>query len=1121
MEGKAKEIQVFGIPGCLTGDAKVVVLRGKRKGGRVLSLEDLFYKFNKIKPPYKLQGRTWTDGLDAYCLALKSNGLIGYELIQGVVDSGYKNVVEVLFENGSFLTMTPDHEVYTEVGFRHVVDCIGLDIFCRDLNVVSERRAARKERPHVFLKAWPFDANHKAVACRKINKDYAYYRVRRSRLAWEAHFNGLKLEAYINALNAGKGPEDGLRFLSDDLEVHHIDGDCQNDDPSNLLALSKREHARLHGEDNQKNFKNVEPGRTRIATIEKVPYPVLTFDIQMAEGTEHNFIANDIVVHNSGKTTYLTKVIKDSAAKNEGKGDHLVVSSFTKTAAAELVDRELPVPPENVGTLHAICYRLIGRGNLAEKHVDDFNKENPKYALSKSISVDTSESQPDMKFGGNNDATYNKMQILRAKLRCIDSWPDERTKTMYKLWTEWKEANEFIDFTDMIEIALKNEVAPPEGVRVGIFDEVQDFTPMQMALIRMWADKYLEYIMICGDDDQCSAPGTMVETSQGQVPIEDLPESGTGIVTYCRSDARIYGRKRKGTSREYSFNKVERHYFGTMYKVAIGNAATSATSNHIWLTKWSEKAKSSKVCCTYLMRKGDHWRVGWCQLFRSDGCFHLGARARLENADAMWIVRTHEDRTEASVYESYLATQWGLPTITFRPVNGAAHFTEESIDAFFNMLSPEEMRLRASAMLAAHGRSIAFPFREKKNMYLHQAGQSIFHVRSCNLLPGFMLLPVPDKSTAKWTDFTVTESQYSGPVYSLDVEKHHTYVADGIITHNCLFSFTGASPDTFLNPGYAPYDKKYLDQSYRVPKLPLEAADRWVRKLSEREAKTPKPRVKENGEVAMGCLEKFPFSYKQAGMVRKFTERILDTGKTVMILASCGYMLNDTIAELKKAGIPFANRFRRSFGAWNPLGTGRGLSTAKRLWNYLTPQGGVVGGNKIWTPEQLHMWTDMCEAKSVFQTGKKASFLAACKDNDMSADSVVNLMLDSIKPEHVDVALALKPYWLWKHLVKDKRKVIEFPMAILERLGKNALIEEPKVTIGTIHSVKGGQADYVILFPDISANAALACQNRNSKQGIEAKDAVIRQFYVGMTRCREGLYVANNATPLYAPIINP
>ena len=56
--------------------------------------------------------------------------------------------------------------------------------------------------------------------------------------------------------------------------------------------------------------------------------------------------------------------------------------------------------------------------------------------------------------------------------------------------------------------------------------------------------------------------------------------------------------------------------------------------------------------------------------------------------------------------------------------------------------------------------------------------------------------------------------------------------------------------------------------------------------------------------------------------------------------------------------------------------------------------------------------------------------------------------------------------------------------------------------MGTIHSVKGGQADVVYLFPDLSRAGDEQYQCVGA-----ARDAVVRLFYVGVTRARQTLYI--------------
>ena len=81
---------------------------------------------------------------------------------------------------------------------------------------------------------------------------------------------------------------------------------------------------------------------------------------------------------------------------------------------------------------------------------------------------------------------------------------------------------------------------------------------------------------------------------------------------------------------------------------------------------------------------------------------------------------------------------------------------------------------------------------------------------------------------------------------------------------------------------------------------------------------------------------------------------------------------------------------------------------------------------------------------------------------------------------------------------------MHFPIAIVRSSGAEALTLEPKIVIGTIHSVKGAQADIVYLFPDLSKAGMMEW---NGQRGQLYKDSVVRQMYVGMTRAKEELVI--------------
>ena len=81
----------------------------------------------------------------------------------------------------------------------------------------------------------------------------------------------------------------------------------------------------------------------------------------------------------AGKTTSLTRQIR-RAVERYG-ADSVLVTSFSRTAAAELAGRDLPVSRDRVGTLHSHCWHALGGPELAEANVDEWNRENPSLAI--------------------------------------------------------------------------------------------------------------------------------------------------------------------------------------------------------------------------------------------------------------------------------------------------------------------------------------------------------------------------------------------------------------------------------------------------------------------------------------------------------------------------------------------------------------------------------------------------------------------------------------------------------------------------------------------------------------------------------------------------------------------
>jgi superfamily I DNA/RNA helicase len=199
----------------------------------------------------------------------------------------------------------------------------------------------------------------------------------------------------------------------------------------------------------------------------------------------------------TGKTTALTKHIERAAAKYGG--ENVLVTSFTRAAAAELAGRTPPIPPENLGTLHSCCFRALGRPKIAEGYYDKWNRDHPGYRLSQN---DATVDQPGIEFQENTvgDELYGKMQILRARMVTADLWPG-RVSRFARTWSDWKHHNGLVDFTDLLEESLDCLKVAPRKPSVIVVDEAQDLSRLQLELLRQWG-RHAEYLLMAMDDDQ-------------------------------------------------------------------------------------------------------------------------------------------------------------------------------------------------------------------------------------------------------------------------------------------------------------------------------------------------------------------------------------------------------------------------------------------------------------------------------------------------------------------------------------------------------------------------------------------------------------------------------------------
>ena len=376
---------------------------------------------------------------------------------------------------------------------------------------------------------------------------------------------------------------------------------------------------------------------------------------------------------------------------------------------------------------------------------------------------------------------------------------------------------------------------PSLSADVVFLDEGQDSNQVLVDVIR---GQDAQQIVV---GDSCQPPGTMVtvvtEQSRNtrwdggrpaltrQVPIEEVRE-GDLVVSYNIAGRYVHrnGSPVQGIS--------ARPFHGSLVRITDQQGRTSRyTPDHHCVVRFGDDIADKHI--VYMMRKGDDYRVGVTggRLQSQQKRLGLVLRALAEDADAAWIVSVHDTRAQAATAEAITSWTHGVPDVMFR---AAGHsMGQDGVEEFWRKMGGN--REQAAALLAAHGRDIDFPlWRRGERLQTRRA----FVTRACNLIDGMEALPLTEEmlndghavSRKSWVPFTVTSEAYSGPVWSMTVEKDHTYVGDGIFTHNCqqLYSWRGAE-DALAN--WPAQQRLQLTQSWRFGPAIAAEANTWLAEL--------------------------------------------------------------------------------------------------------------------------------------------------------------------------------------------------------------------------------------------------------------------------------------------------
>jgi AAA domain/UvrD-like helicase C-terminal domain len=373
-----------------------------------------------------------------------------------------------------------------------------------------------------------------------------------------------------------------------------------------------------------------------------------------------------------------------------------------------------------------------------------------------------------------------------------------------KAWADLSRPEGKLRFQHDHYLKLWQLTGPRLDVDVVMLDEAQDANPLIADIVER--QTHAQRVMV-GDQSQaiyCQPAGTMVRvpvqasrrtrpgerpwTFQEQ-PIESL-QVGDRVVSYSQSGQ--FGAIRKRGCEVTGITR--RPWHGPLKIVVTDSGRNSAyTPDHHCIIMLGDSLRGQYP--VYLARRGEHYRVGSCEgRYASQGdAFGPLLRARQEGADAIWILSVHATRRAALAEEALTQTFHNIPGRCFLSEGGADYWKDRPSN-----------RQAAAELLMAFGLLIDAPLFDLREELLRSDQKGIHTWRTPlvtqarNLLDGMWVL-LADRTVrhsrsetvrvSSWEPVKVLDEWYDGEVISISVDGDHTYIADGIATHN---SWNGA-----------------------------------------------------------------------------------------------------------------------------------------------------------------------------------------------------------------------------------------------------------------------------------------------------------------------------------------
>ena len=490
----------------------------------------------------------------------------------------------------------------------------------------------------------------------------------------------------------------------------------------------------------------------------------------------------------TGKThTMISKISKLVAAGADVNS--VLILTFTNAAAAEMKERYMATHTGETTptfcTFHGFCYSLIARDVDILKHLG--------YTAVPNIPDDTTIKRIETSV---KQQCGTKLSDDKLHGRAVLGIKDEfQFSIFWKQFEKRLKAENYITFDtmcysicDLFESDNPLITKYKQQYAYIFVDEFQDTDPRQWKFVSSFKDANL---FVVGDAKQCQPAGTMVSTSIGKkVPIEQLAVNNK-VLTFVAKSAYNPNEYVRTPSKYMNINACASNLDSVM-TITTDTHVTRYTPNHITYAAANTVDNSTKRI-VYLMQNAKGWyRIGTVTLYVYNGDMFKCVSGILasQQGTAVWVLGYQDTAESARALEDELAHKYNLPRISWSLVNTVA---QGSLSSMYGALG--DLKPAAVKCLAAYHRRIEYPIYTTKRTI---KSTNMVTIRACNLVPQLMGVIIPKIDPQGWFNLhaqLITDIKYSDtlePVYSLDINHTHSYIADGVYTHNSIYGFRGA-----------------------------------------------------------------------------------------------------------------------------------------------------------------------------------------------------------------------------------------------------------------------------------------------------------------------------------------